>query len=66
MIRFREFLDSVVIYSLPHRDDSNGIVREHWGGFWGHWILAKKYHDDTPGQDWKRISKLIKKYKAER
>ncbi len=40
-------------------------LKEH-AGFWGHWGLAKKYHDDTPGQDWKRISKLIKKYKAEK
>ena len=42
------------------------FLKEHWGGFWGHWKLAKKYHDDTPGQDWKRISKLMKRYKAER
>ena len=39
---------------------------EH-AGYWGHWGLAKKYSDDTPGENWKkRLSKLMKRYKAER
>ncbi len=53
---------------LSHLTDSQireMFMQEH-AGFWGHWGLAKKYSDDTPGQNWKRISKLMKKYKAER
>ncbi len=59
------------ILDLSHLSDSEiyemaKIKLLEYAGFWGHWGLAKKYHDDTPGQDWKRISKLMKRYKAER
>lgn len=67
----RRYLGEPVL-DLSHLTDSQiyDIAKvkllEHWGGFWGHWKLAKKYNDDTPGQDWKNIRKLMKKYKAER
>ena len=59
------------ILDLSHLTDSQiydiGRVKlMEYAGFWGHWKLAKKYSNDTPGQDWKNIRKLMKKYKAER
>lgn len=45
MVRFKEFLDSVVIYRIPTRQSVEEVA-----GYWGAYDLASKYTIDTPGQ----------------